>query len=103
MIKDIPNIDEFISKKPLVGFQCTRIEIEFSSNLKENIYQLAQLLESDGFTITIKRRFLWNWKLFLEIPIIEKFDEDVYKKIIGKFYMLASRTSVKLNRIGIFG
>ncbi len=102
MIKDIPNIDEFISNERLNGFQCTRFELEFSCNLKDNIYQLAQVLESDGFTMTISRGFFWNWRLFLEIPIIKKFDEEDYQKILGKFYMLASRSCVRIKRIGMF-
>ena len=101
MIKDIPNIDKYITNERLNGVLCTQIELEFSTNLKDNIYQLAQLLESDGFAITLKKRFLGNWKLSLEIPIIKKFDDEDYQTILGKFYVLASRSSVEIRRIGI--
>ena len=103
MISELPNIDTFISKDKYDAIYFNTLKATFSSGSKENIIKLESVLRSDNISFVTKREYLWKWTLKMEITITDKFNEATYQKIIGKFFLLASRSIVNLESIGLSG
>ena len=103
MIRDITNIDKIISSDRFNDVTYNLIRETFYSSSKNSIKNLGKVLQSDNIKFVIKNEMLWRWKLIMEIPIIEKYNETEYHKIIGKFSVLASRCFVNLETMGLLG
>ncbi len=103
MIPEIPNINAFVAKDRYAEMSFDTLRAKFSSSSKDNIKKLETVLKSDNISVTVKRGFLLRWELTMEIPIIAEFNEAEYQKIIGKIFLLASRTVVHLGTIGLLG
>ena len=103
MISKLANIDALISKDKYVGINFNKLKATFTSNSKSNITMLENVLRSDNVHFFTKREFLGKWILTMEIAITDKYDEVGYQQIIGKFFLLASRSVVNLKTIGLLG
>lgn len=103
MIAETSNINNYIARARSAGIYFNKLTATFNSRSLRRIQALGLILESDGISYNLRRVGLWSWKLTMEIPITDKYNEDEYKKIIGSFFLLASRCAVDIGIIGLIG
>lgn len=103
MIKEIKNINLFIAKDRYKELRFHTLKATFSSSSKSNIRTLESILEKDNIDFTVRRTFIWLWKITIQIPVITDYNDDEYQKLVGKLFILASKCFLHLESILLMG